>query len=126
MRRFIATLVAVTAATLGALTLASPAQADPLLEHYAIMTKAGPTNDHSFYIDEEYRIIGCYKCYVVFLYWPVVQEEHPDWQGELMEGLDWLSEASVAEDERTAAALQARALESFTGAARALDGATMK
>jgi hypothetical protein len=51
------------------------------------------------------RIIGCPKCYVVFLYF-APPEEHPDWQGEPDEGWTSLSEASVAGDERPPERLQ--------------------
>ena len=126
MKRFLAGLAVITATAVGALSLAAPAQADPLLEHYAIMTKAGPANDHSFYIDEQYQIIGCAKCLLIVYFYPIPQDDHPTWQGGLMEGLDQLSQASVAPDERTAAALRARALDSFTGAARGLSGAALR
>jgi len=124
MRRFIVAAVAIAAALLGGLAVAAPAQADPLLEHYAIMTKAGPAHDQWFYIDPEYHIIGCAKCFLLFYFAP--EDEHPTWQGGLMEGLDQLSQASVARDERTAAALRAQALDSFTGAARGLSGAALR
>ena len=124
MRRFIVAAVAIAAALLGGLAVAAPAQADPLLEHYAIMTKAGPAHDQWFYIDPEYHIIGCAKCFLLFYFGP--EDEHPTWQGGLMEGLDQLSQASVARDERTAAALRAQAMDSFTGAARDLSGAALR
>ena len=126
MRRFIVAAVAIAAALLGGLAVATPAQADPLLEHYAIMTKAGPAHDQWFYIDPEYHIIGCAKCVLILYLYPLPGDEHPTWEGGLMEGLDLLSQASVARDERTAAALRARALDSFTGAARDLSGAALR
>jgi hypothetical protein len=124
MRRFVAALVAVAAVTLGGLAVATPAQAGPGQEHYAILVKDGPAHDHWFYVDPEYRIIGCAKCFLLFYF--AEPEEHPQWQGGLMDGLDQLSQASVARDERTAAALRAAALDSFTGAARNLSGATLR
>jgi hypothetical protein len=123
MKRFVAAVAIVTAGVVGGLVVASPAQAGPAQEHYAIITADGPAYDHWFWIDEMEGLIGCNHCYLFLNFY---YEEHPQWQGDLMEGLNWLSEASVAPDERTEAALQARALESFTGAARALDGSALK
>jgi len=123
MKRLATALALVAATVVGGLAVASPAQAGPAQEHYAISTVDGPAYDHWFWVDELEGIIGCNHCY---LYLNFYYEEHPQWQGGLMDGLNDLSEASVARDERTAAALQARALESFTGAARALDGAAVK
>jgi hypothetical protein len=123
MKRFVAAVAIVTAAVVGGLVVASPAQAGPAKEHYAIITADGPAYDHWFWIDEMEGLIGCNHCY---LFLNFSYEEHPQWQGGLMDGLDQLSEASVAADERTKAALQAQALESFTGAARALDGTALK
>ena len=124
MKRVVATLAVIAATVVGGLAFAAPAQADPLTEHYAILIKDGPAYDHSFYVDPEYQIIGCAKCFILFYFAP--EDEHPTWQGGLMEGLDQLSQASVARDERTAAALRAQALDSFTGAARGLAGAALR
>jgi len=124
MKRFVAALAIVAATAVGAVTLASPAQAGPAQEHYTILVKDGPAYDHWFYVDPEYRIIGCAKCFLLFYFAP--PEEHPEWQAGLMDGLDQLSQASVSSDERTAEALRARALETFTGAARNLGGATLR
>jgi hypothetical protein len=123
-KRLVAALAIVAATVLGGVALASPAQAGPAQEHYAILVKNGPAYDDWFYVDPEYRIIGCPKCFLLFYFAP--PEEHPEWQGGLMEGLDQLSQASVASDERTAAALRAAAMDSFTGAARNLSGATLR
>jgi hypothetical protein len=79
--------------------------------------------DYWFWVDEMEGIIGCPKCILLSSSSP---RRTRTWQGGVMEGLNQLSEASVAPDERTKAALQARALESFTGAARALDGSALK
>ena len=124
MKRFVAAVAIVTATVVGGLVVASPAQAGPAKEHYAMVVKDGPAYDQWFYVDEMDKIIGCAKCFLLFYFAPA--EEHPEWQGGLMQGLDQLSQASVAGDERTAEALRARALESFTGAARVLDGAALR
>ena len=124
MKRLVAALAVVAATVVGAVVLASPAQAGPAQEHYAILVKDGPAYDQWFYVDPEYHIIGCAKCFILFYFAP--EDEHPTWQGGLMEGLDQLSQASVARDERTAAALRAAAMDSFTGAARNLSGATLR
>jgi hypothetical protein len=108
----------------GGLAIATPAQAGgPAKEHYALWQQFGPSYEYWYWIDEIEGIIGCPKCFYLLQF--VEPEENPHWQGGLMEGLNQLSEASVAADEGTAAALQARALESFTEAARGLDGATL-
>jgi len=124
MKRLVAALAVVAATVVGAVALASPAQAGPAQEHYAILVKDGPAYDQWFYVDPEYHIIGCAKCFILFYFAP--EDEHPTWQGGLMEGLDQLSQASVARDERTATALRAAAMDSFTGAARNLSGATLR
>ena len=123
MRRLVAALAIVGATLVGGLAVASPAQAAPVKEHYSISVYGSNNLDYWYWIDQLEGIIGCPKCSYLFKLQP---EENPHWQGGLMEGLNQLSEASVARDERTAAALRARALDSFTGAARGLDGATLR
>jgi hypothetical protein len=125
MKRFMAAVAIIAATAVGALVVATPAQAGPAREHYSISVYGSDSIDYWYWIDELEGIIGCPKCYyrLKFTYSP---EENPHWQGGVMEGLNLLSEARVAADERTKAALQARALESFTAAARALAGGTLR
>ena len=51
MKRFIAVLALVGATVVGGLAVASPAQAGPAQEHYAISTVDGPAYDHWFWVD---------------------------------------------------------------------------
>jgi len=119
MRRFVATLVAIAAATFGGLAVATPAHAGPGQEGYAVLLN-GQAVKYWLQVQELKHM--CWEC-LYMVEFPE-QEKHPEWLGGLMEGLDQLSQASVARDERTAEALRAAAMDSFTGAARDLGGAT--
>lgn len=119
MRRILA---AVAVLATGVLALPSPAQAAPRQEQYAAVSSTGDLLKW-FWIDRIDGIIGCAQCV-----WRIDLNKSHElpaaaeklFQSSLMTGLSKLSDAKVATDPRTAAALKSQALASLQAGARAL------